>query len=237
MCGTCGCAEGGRGPGPVRSAEELRRRIPVEREILAANAGRAEALRERLAREGVEGIGLLGAPGSGKTALLEAVLPRLGGGDAVVEGDCATERDAHRIRVLGIPAAQVETGSLCHLDAELVERALAGLDLGGCRRLWVENVGNLVCPAPFDCGERRRILVLSTAEGEEKPEKYPAAVAACDLVVLSKVDLEEVLGFDRERFEASLRRVRPDVPLLPVSARSGAGLSELRRWVLAGGAG
>ncbi len=233
MCGTCGCGEPARAAVPA-AAEASRRRLAVERDILAWNGARAEALRRDLARRGLEAIGLLGAPGCGKTALLEALLPRLGGGDAVVEGDCATDRDADRIRVLGVPAAQVETGSLCHLDADLVEGALARLDLAGCSRVWVENVGNLVCPAPFDCGERRRILVLSTAEGEEKPEKYPAAVATCDLVVLSKVDLEAVLGFERERFEASLRRVRADVPLLAVSARTGAGLPALERWVLEG---
>lgn len=211
------------------------RRVAVERDLLAANDARAAALAARLAARGVEALGLLGAPGCGKTALLEATLRRLAseapGADAVVEGDCATDRDARRIGALGVPAVQVETGGLCHLDARLVERALEGLALEGVRRLWIENVGNLVCPAPFACGESRRALLVSAPEGDDKPEKYPAAVAAVDLLVVAKSDLLPHLDFDPERCIASARRVRPELPALVLSARSGEGLEGWLDWV------
>jgi hydrogenase nickel incorporation protein HypB len=209
------------------------RRIRVEESLLAENDRRARALRERLAALRIDAIGLLGGPGSGKTALLEATL-RAGGdphAQAVIEGDCAGDRDARRIAACGARVAQIETGSLCHLDAHLVEHAMEKLDLSGVRRLWIENVGNLVCPAPFACGEARRVVLVSTAEGDDKPEKHPAAIAAADLLVVTKLDLLPHVDFDVERCLASARRIRPGLPALVLSARSGEGLPAWLRWV------
>ena len=167
MCGTCGCGHADAALGPDQQdfalahghqhsdAHQIEaRRVVVERSLLEDNDLRAEALRKRLAEQGIEAIGLLGGPGAGKTSLLEATLTRLGdaaGNEAVVEGDCATDHDARRVSALGARVVQVETGSLCHLDAHLVAHATEKLSLDGVSRLWIENVGNLVCPAPFAC--------------------------------------------------------------------------------------
>ncbi len=245
MCGTCGCgrpeAPGGgaahAGHGHEHATE--RRRIDVERSLLAENDLRAEALRKRLAERGLEAIGLLGGPGAGKTSLLEATFERLGEAvraEAVVEGDCAGDLDARRLAARGARVAQVATGGLCHLDAHLVGHALEELDLDGVRRLWIENVGNLVCPAPFRCGEARRALLISTPEGDDKPAKYPASIAAADLLVVSKTDLLPHVPFDPERCVAEARRVAPELPVLFVSARTGEGLDAWLRWVETGAA-
>jgi hydrogenase nickel incorporation protein HypB len=245
MCGTCGCAEAvHEGPlrphshdtGHAHSGAEARR-VSVETAILADNDGRAVALRARLAAQGIEAIGLLGGPGSGKTALLEATLRALGPAaarEAVIEGDCATDRDARRIAACGARVVQIETGSLCHLDAHLVEHALERLDLAGVSRLWIENVGNLVCPAPFACGEARRVALVSAPEGDDKPEKYPALFAAADLLVITKSDLLPHLDFDPARCIASARRVQPELPALVLSARSGEGLGAWLAWAGSG---
>lgn len=250
MCGTCGCDTGSEpavihahahagahaaGLPSVRSPEpSARRRVAVERSLLAENERRAARLRERLAAQGIDGVGLVGAPGCGKTSLLEATLARLGeraARQAVVEGDCATEHDARRIAAAGARVVQVVTGSLCHLDAPLVEHALEHLDLGGIERVFIENVGNLVCPAPFACGESRRAVLVSVAEGDDKPEKYPAIFAAADLLVVTKADLLPHVTFDVERCIAGARRVQPALPALVVSARSGAGLGAWLSWL------
>jgi hydrogenase nickel incorporation protein HypB len=262
MCGSCGCAEAvhpdvhrGVGPevgggAPVRPhhhggdaehghPDAAARRISVETAILAGNDARAAALRARLAARGIEAIGLLGGPGSGKTALLEATLRALGADvarEAVIEGDCATDRDARRIAACGARVVQIETGSLCHLDAHLVEHAVERLDLTGVARLWIENVGNLVCPAPFACGESRRVALVSAPEGDDKPEKYPALFAAVDLLLITKADLLPHLDFDPARCIASARRVRPDLPALVLSARTGEGMAAWLAWAEAGGA-
>ena len=247
MCGICGCAEhvpaepvplsGGaprieaHGHGGAREA----RRLTVEASLLADNRARAERLRARLAAQGIDAIALLGAPGAGKTALLEATFERLGreaaGREAVVEGDCASDRDARRVAARGARAVQVATGTLCHLDAHLVEHALEALDLAGVARLWIENVGNLVCPAPFPCGERRRAVLVSAPEGDDKPEKYPALFASADLLVITKADLLPHVDFDVARCVSSAQGVRPGLPHLVVSARTGLGIEDWLGWV------
>jgi hydrogenase nickel incorporation protein HypB len=242
MCGSCGCGRdahpGGGSLATVHAHEhdpaaEVRR-VAVERSLLAENAARADALRKRLAEQGVDGIGLVGAPGSGKTTLLEATLARLGPAaarEAVVEGDCATDLDARRIAARGARVVQVATGSLCHLDAHLVEHALEALDLEGVSRLWIENVGNLVCPAPFPCGEARRVVLVSAAEGDDKPEKYPAIFAGADLLVVTKADLLPHVDFDVDRCLAGARQARPGLPALVLSARTGEGLGGWLAWL------
>ena len=181
----------------------------------------------------------MGGPGAGKTALLEATFAALGpvasGREAVVEGDCATDHDARRVAALGARAVQVATGALCHLDAHLVEHALARLDLGGVARLWIENVGNLVCTAGFPCGEHRRVALLSVPEGDDKPEKYPALFASADLLVITKSDLLAHVDFDVERCVAAARRVRPGLAHQVLSARSGVGMDAWLAWLHSGG--
>ncbi len=240
MCGTCGCGAGtGAGPavgGPdathAHGGHEARR-IAVEQAILDANERHAEILRNRLAERGIEATGLVGGAGCGKTTLLEATLRALDepGRDAVVEGDCATALDAERIRACGAQAVQIETGSLCHLDAHLVGHALEKLDLARVHRLWIENVGNLVCPAPFACGESRRVALVSTAEGDDKPLKYPALFASADLLVITKADLLPHVAFDPERCIREARGVRPGIPALLLSAKTGDGLAAWLDWV------
>jgi hydrogenase nickel incorporation protein HypB len=239
MCGVCGCGEPSA-EAPVHAhahAHTDTRRIAVERSLFESNRIDAEAVAKRLAERGIDAIGLVGGPGAGKTALLEATLRRLGEAsrhEAVVEGDCATDHDARRVAACGARVVQVVTGALCHLDAHLVGHALDDLDLAGVTRLWIENVGNLVCPAPFPCGERRRVVLVSTPEGDDKPEKYPALFAGADLLVVSKADLLPHVDFDVERCVAGARRARPDLPWLLLSARSGEGLDAWLAWLHAG---
>jgi hydrogenase nickel incorporation protein HypB len=250
MCGTCGCeahvpgapelAFSPRARSHEHPPERSGRRLAVEASLFAHNRAHAERLRARLAALGIDSIGLLGGPGAGKTALLEATLERLGRAaaarEAVVEGDCATDHDARRVAARGARAVQVATGALCHLDAHLVEHALDDLDLSGVERLWIENVGNLVCPAPFPCGERRRAVLVSVAEGDEKPEKYPALFASADVLVIAKADLLPHVDFDVARCAASARAIRPGLPHLVLSARSGLGMDAWLDWVRDGGA-
>lgn len=247
MCGICGCGgadhrahdpDRGHAHGHEHShARGEARRIEVERSLFEENRRHAADVATRLAVRGIDAIGLVGAPGAGKTALLEATFRRLGAAatrEAVVEGDCATDHDARRVAACGARVVQVVTGALCHLDAHLVGHALDDLDLDGVARLWIENVGNLVCPAPFPCGERRRVVVVSVPEGDDKPEKYPALFAGADLLVVSKADLLPHVDFDVARCVAGARRARPDLPWLLLSARSGEGLDAWLDWVRGG---
>jgi hydrogenase nickel incorporation protein HypB len=234
MCGICGCEPHSHAHGHDHArAPTEHRHLRVARSLLEANEQRARALAERLARLGIEAIGLLGGAGSGKTALLEATLARLGDPalEAVVEGDCATDLDARRVAARGARVVQVTTGALCHLDATLVEGALAALDLRGVSRLWIENVGNLVCPAAFACGESRRAVVVSVCEGDDKPLKYPALFAGADVLVISKLDLLPHTDFALERCITHARSVRPGLTALPLSARSGAGMDAWLEWL------
>src|SRR6185436_6677748 len=166
------------------------------------------------------------APGAGKTTLLEALIKQIGGRFplAVIEGDQETARDADRIRSTGAPVVQINTGPGCHLDAQMVNAAITALDPPRGALLLIENVGNLVCPAMFDLGERAKAVVLSITEGEDKPLKYPHMFRAAGIVVLTKVDLLPHLDFDLEACLANIRRVNPDARIFQVSVRSGAGL-------------
>jgi len=251
MCGVCGCEEAVHDGAHERPGGDIplvhahghareggTRLLEVEHSLLAHNRDDAERLRASLAARGIEAIALVGGPGAGKTALLEATFAALGPAaaarEAVVEGDCATDRDARRVAALGARAVQVATGALCHLDAHLVAHALDHLDLDGVARLWIENVGNLVCTAGFPCGEHRRVALLSVPEGDDKPEKYPALFASADLLVVSKSDLLAHVGFDVDRCVAAAQHVRPGLPHLVVSARSGEGIDRWLAWLRQG---
>ncbi|MEA2126689.1 MAG: hydrogenase nickel incorporation protein HypB [Solirubrobacteraceae bacterium] len=212
-------------------------KVRVVEDALDANNTIARANRAEFDRHGVTVVNLMSAPGSGKTTLLERTLagweqgPRIG----VLEGDVAGSLDADRLAHRHIPVVQLNTdngfGGECHLDANMVSSAIDALPLDEIDVLIVENVGNLVCPAEFRIGEDARMMVASVAEGDDKPLKYPLMFRACELVVINKIDLLEHVDFDMDRFLHHLDAVHPGVMSLPVSARTGEGVADLRTWL------
>jgi hydrogenase nickel incorporation protein HypB len=202
--------------------------VTVKRRALAASEQRAETLRERFAAEGILVVNLISSPGSGKTTLLEATVTQMRGSFscAVIEGDVATERDADRLRALGVPAHQVLTGGACHLDARQIEEALDLAPLLPADILFIENVGNLICPTTYDLGEDFKIALLSTTEGDDKPFKYPAIFARAEMTVISKIDLLPHLPFDLAAVEEQLRSLNPSGTILKTSATTGDGIDE-----------
>jgi hydrogenase nickel incorporation protein HypB len=242
MCQTCGCTITEANEHLVQSGGALAytplgtEAVSLLRSLLSENDSTARHNRQHFDSRGVLAINLMSSPGAGKTALLERTIEALGGRVrmAVIEGDLATENDARRIRAKGVPAVQITTGSACHLDAHMVHRALHGMPLTGLDILFIENVGNLVCPASFDLGQHLNITLLSVPEGDDKPEKYPVMFRAADLLLLTKCDLLDVLPeFDPARAERSLRTVGSDAPVMRVSSRSGAGIDTWSEWLQA----
>jgi len=210
--------------------------LKIERDILGKNDVRAAGNRAWLTARGIFALNLVSSPGSGKTSLLVRTLQALGGRvpAAVIEGDQQTEFDAERIRATGIPALQINTGKGCHLDADMVARALPRMALADGSLLLIENVGNLVCPAAFDLGEAHKVAILSVTEGEDKPLKYPDMFAAADLMLLNKVDLLPYLSFDTARAIDYALRVNPRLRVIRTSATSGEGFDEWLAWIDAG---
>ncbi len=202
--------------------------IEIEQDILGRNNQHAAAVRQHLAARHTRAINLLSGPGAGKTTLLVETLRQLraqGMPLAVIEGDQQTSRDAERIRATGVPALQINTGKGCHLDASMIERALAQQAAPENGLLFIENVGNLVCPAAYDLGEAAKVVLLSVTEGEDKPLKYPDMFAAADLVLITKIDLLPHLNFDLAACLAHLRAINPHAPCLQLSATSGEGMA------------
>lgn len=201
--------------------------VDVRRNVLAKNDALAAGLRARFADAGVCVVTLVSSPGAGKTALLAETLRRLGTRVrvAALVGDLATDHDAVRLRAAGAPVRQITTGTVCHLDASMVERALEGWDLRSLDLLFIENVGNLVCPASYDLGEDLRAVLLSVTEGEDKPVKYPVIFHGADLAVSTKVDLAEAAGYDEALARGYLEAVRPGLEGLRVSVKTGEGLT------------
>jgi hydrogenase nickel incorporation protein HypB len=201
--------------------------VPVGLELKAKNAALARVNRERFAAHGLFVLNVVSSPGAGKTELLERTLtdlcPRVRG--AVIVGDLATDNDARRLRRSGAPAVQITTGTVCHLDAAMIGRGCAELDLAALDLLIVENVGNLVCPANYDLGESMRVVLFSVTEGEDKPLKYPTIFKSADVVLLSKTDLAEATGFNRLAALENIRRIAPQALVYELSARSGTGLA------------
>jgi hydrogenase nickel incorporation protein HypB len=238
MCGVCGCGketEREHGHGHGHGAEIQTRptsTIKIERALLSKNQQFAEQNRAWLAERSCVAINLMGSPGAGKTALLEAIvrlmpeLPLL-----VIEGDQATERDAERIRKAGCRALQINTGTGCHLDAHAVGRGLASLAPEPGSRIILENVGNLVCPALFELGESARVVVLSVTEGDDKPLKYPHMFRACDVLVLNKIDLLPYVEFDLRQATEHAKRLKPELQVFEVSATRGDGMTPLCSWL------
>jgi hydrogenase nickel incorporation protein HypB len=210
----------------------LPRLIDVERDLLAKNDRLAAINRAHFAGHGVLALNLVSSPGSGKTTLLVETLKRLKGRMAlgVIEGDQETSNDADRIRATGVPAIQINTGKGCHLDAEQVALAYEGLHtVDGA--LFIENVGNLVCPAAFDLGEAYKVVVCSVTEGEDKPLKYPDMFAASHLMIVSKMDLVPHLDFDVDQLVANARKVNPAIRVIKVSSRTGSGMESWVQWI------
>jgi len=207
--------------------------VQIERDILSKNDSHAAGNRAYLAKRGVLALNFVSSPGSGKTALLVRTIEDLKARFpiAVIEGDQQTSNDAARIRATGAPAIQVNTGKGCHLDAHMVGHAVEDLPLDKGGLLFIENVGNLVCPAAFDLGEAHKVVVLSVTEGEDKPAKYPDMFAAADLMLLNKSDLLPHLDFDVGACLASALRVNPRLQTLVVSARTGEGLAAFYAWI------
>jgi hydrogenase nickel incorporation protein HypB len=207
--------------------------IAVERDILAKNDALAAENQAFFAAQHIFALNLLSSPGSGKTTLLVATLKLLMDKfpQAVIEGDQQTDNDARRIRATGVEAIQINTGKGCHLDASMIARALEKLALPQGALLFIENVGNLVCPASFDLGEAAKVVVLSVTEGEDKPLKYPDMFRAARLMLLNKCDLLPYLNFDVNEVIANARRVNPEIEIIQVSAVSGIGMDDWLAWI------
>jgi len=204
----------------------MKQTADVRAQVLEANRRAAEALRQRFAAEGTLVVNLISSPGAGKTTLLEATVTRLSPQFkvAVLVGDIATERDAQRIRQLGLPAYQILTGGACHLDARQVETALEKAGFAGLDVLFIENVGNLICPTSYDLGEDFKVVLLSLTEGDDKPFKYPGIFARAAMALLTKMDLAGVVDFDLAAVEQQIRTLNPAAEILRLSARTGQGM-------------
>jgi hydrogenase nickel incorporation protein HypB len=240
MCDSCGCSITGGNParvvpdGRTVHTEEARAEITLAADLLAKNDHQAMHNREHFERHGVLALNLMSSPGAGKTSLLEATIEALGDElrIAVIEGDLETENDAERIRAHGVPAVQISTGNACHLDAHMVHDALHEIDLHEIDLLFIENVGNLVCPASFDLGQHRNITLLSVPEGDDKPAKYPVMFRAADLVLLAKSDLLPYLTeFSPTRAEQYLRRLATLAPFLEITTRDPEGIDPWIGWL------
>jgi hydrogenase nickel incorporation protein HypB len=257
MCATCGCGDDGavitlagnghhdhdhghhdhdhdhvhdHGDGHTHTHTET---ISLEQKVLQKNDLLAEQNRRWLAERGILALNVTSSPGAGKTTLLERTIRELKDDRpvAVVEGDQETLLDAERIRTAGARAVQINTGAGCHLDADMVHRALHALDPTAGSLLFIENVGNLVCPALFDLGERSKVVVISVTEGADKPLKYPHMFAAAGLVIINKIDLLPYVDFDLEKCAGYARSVNPGVNILPLSATTGEGVSGWYDWI------
>ena len=225
----------GNGPAGVEVPGMTQERlIEIETDILAKNDRYADENRAALADLGCFAINLVSSPGSGKTTLLCKTIEALGNIPlAVIEGDQQTANDADRIRATGAPAIQVNTGKGCHLDGHMVGHAMEHLNLAAGSFLFIENVGNLVCPASFDLGEDCKVAILSVTEGEDKPLKYPDMFTAARVAILNKIDLAPHCDVDLDLYEENLRRVNPTIEILRVSARTGEGMDQWIGWLTA----
>jgi hydrogenase nickel incorporation protein HypB len=208
-------------------------KVPLERKVLNENDRLAAGLRERFRQGRTFCLNMISSPGSGKTALLERTLEMFAGSRrvAVLTGDIQTDNDARRLARYGFPVRQITTGGACHLDAKMIERGLEGWQVEDFEILFIENVGNLVCPTSYDLGEEARAVVLSVTEGEDKPLKYPATFHHADLMVLNKIDLLPYVPFQAELAKENARRVQPEIEILDVSCTTGQGLDAWRAWL------
>jgi hydrogenase nickel incorporation protein HypB len=207
--------------------------IPIQRKVLNENQIIASSLRQSYADHGILCLNLISSPGSGKTTLLERTLEGLPPKDKVVvlTGDLQTENDAKRIAQAGFPVQQITTGTICHLDGRMIQRALAAWSLDDIELLLVENVGNLVCPSSYDLGESAKIVLLSVTEGEDKPLKYPSIFAKAELLILTKLDLLPYVPFDIAKARENARIVHPGMQIIELSCTTGEGMEEWQNWL------
>jgi hydrogenase nickel incorporation protein HypB len=235
MCDTCGCnVTPGNEHLAKKAGADGKSAITVLKDLLSENDRVAAHNRAHFNEHGVLAVNLMSSPGAGKTLLLEATIAALKNElrIAVIEGDLETENDAERIRKQGVPAYQITTGSACHLDAHMVHDALHHFKLDGIDILFIENVGNLVCPASFDLGQHRNVTLLSVTEGDDKPSKYPVMFRAGDLMLLTKTDLLPALDdFDCDRAEANVRALANPAPVFRLSAKKRDGLDQWFTWL------
>ncbi len=234
MCGTCGCGQTNHIHDHHHGHETEARRISVELDLLARNNHLAEHNREDFKAQGLYAINMVSGPGAGKTTLLEAAVKSLAthADVFVIEGDQQTSLDADRIATAGAKAIQINTGAMCHLDAHMVGHAAADLvPDNGSGWLFIENVGNLVCPAAFDLGENKRLALLSVTEGDDKPLKYPDMFASSDVVIISKCDLLPYVPFDMERCLQAIHSVSPKAEIFELSATTGEGMDDWLNWL------
>ncbi len=203
--------------------------VELRRGILKKNDELAAGLRRQYAAAGVLVLNLVSSPGTGKTTFLELTLRTMresGARVAALVGDLETDNDARRLAASGAPVRQINTHGICHLEAEMVGRHLEGWELGALDYLFIENVGNLVCPSSYDLGEKIRVALLSVTEGEDKPLKYPTLFNSADAAVITKMDLAEPCGFDRETAHRNIHEIRPGIRIFETSAKTGAGMAE-----------
>jgi len=240
MCTDCGCTDQTEhsthdgNNSKIHASPRKPLVIDVHQSLLFENDKQAVCNREELTQHHITAINLMSSPGSGKTRLLERTVDELAERYriTVIEGDLETENDARRIRAKGIDTIQITTGSACHLDATMINNALQQLDLKKIDLLFIENVGNLVCPASFDLGQHHNVTLLSTTEGDDKPEKYPVIFRAADLVLINKCDLLPFLDdFDPQRAKKSLKSVAGSTPLFQLSAKTGEGIDQWLDWL------
>lgn len=233
MCDNCGCniTDANR-----HLVENDRHTIQVLEDLLHENDHQADHNRGHFDQLGIFAVNIMSGPGSGKTSLLEATIKALPRDLrlAVIEGDLETENDAERIRRHGVPAVQITTGMACHLDAHMVHKAMNDIDLKAVDLLFIENVGNLVCPASFDVGQHSNVLLLSVTEGDDKPAKYPVMVRAADQMLITKTDLLPYIEeFSVNRARDAVRAIRSDLPVIELSAKTGNGIAPWLEWLTA----
>lgn len=219
MCEECGCS--------INHKEDTHKEVAIFKKVLEKNDHQAEENRKHFEEHGIFAINLMSSPGAGKTSLLERTIEllkdlRIG----VIEGDLETDRDAQRIRAKGAPAVQISTGSACHLDAFMVHKGIHGLPLEELDLVFIENVGNLVCPASYDVGAHMNVVLLSVVEGDDKPEKYPVMFKGAQLMVITKIDLLPFVDFSIERAINSARKVNPHMDIIRLSAKTGEGMED-----------
>ena len=207
--------------------------VPVEKKVLNENQSIAEELRQRYARAGTLCLNIISSPGSGKTTLLEKTLSGFNQQDkvAVLTGDLQTENDARRLARYGFPVQQIVTGTVCHLDGRMIERALEPWASHEIELLFIENVGNLVCPSSYDLGEEAKIVVLSVTEGEDKPLKYPSIFSKAALMIVTKTDLLPYVPFNLEQAKANARQVHPGIEIIELSCQTGQGFDRWQQWL------
>ncbi|MEW9798327.1 hydrogenase nickel incorporation protein HypB [Alteromonas sp. CYL-A6] len=242
MCTHCGCGSdkaslinpSSTTPAKILSLSQDNKALHLHHALLAGNDAIAEANRHHFAHHHHTCLNLMGTPGAGKTALLEMLIQRLrqqGRGVAVLEGDQHTSNDARRIQAAGGQALQINTGTGCHLDAEMIRAGAESLHLPDGSLLIIENVGNLVCPALFDLGESAKIAMMAVTDGDDKPVKYPHMFSHCELVIVNKVDLLPYVDFDMDKVRHDLSHLNPGCPVLTLSAKTGEGVDAVLAWL------